>query len=93
MSDLDRQLVVALKYIRSQDDVPRVVAKGRGVLARRILQLAKEHNVPVHRDEDLVEVLIKLDLGDPIPPELYKVVSEILAYVYTMNAKAKNLSP
>lgn len=93
MNDSDRQLAVALKYIRAEDDTPRVVAKGRGILAHRILQLAREHGVPVHRDEDLVEVLIKLDLGDPIPPEMYKVVAEILAYVYTMNSKAKSRNP
>ena len=49
------------------------------------MKLAKEHNIPMHKDMDLVEVLMKLDLGEFIPPELYKVIAEILAYIYKMN--------
>lgn len=81
----DRQLAVALKYLRSGDDAPRVVARGRGPLADRILELARRHNVPVHRDTDLAQVLVKLDLGETIPPELFKAVAEVLAYLYRMN--------
>lgn len=84
----DRLKAVALRYLRRQDAAPRVVAKGRGWLAERILQLAREHNVPVHRDSDLVEVLIKLDVGQTIPAELYKVVAEVLAYIYLVNKRA-----
>ncbi|MBI2900640.1 MAG: EscU/YscU/HrcU family type III secretion system export apparatus switch protein [Planctomycetes bacterium] len=81
----DRQVAVALQYVRAEDEAPRVVAKGRGALAERILDLARKHGVPVHQDTDLVEVLVKLDLGDLIPPELYKAVAEILAHLYKMN--------
>lgn len=81
----ERQLAVALRYIREKEDAPRVIAKGRGVIAEQIIKKALEHNIPIHRDIDLVEVLIKLDLGELIPPELYKVVAEILAYIYRMN--------
>jgi flagellar biosynthesis protein len=81
----ERQLAVALKYVKEQDDAPRVVAKGRGELAERILRLAREHGIPVHRDTDLAEVLIRLDLGELIPPELYRAVAEVLAYLYRMN--------
>jgi len=81
----DRQLAVALKYLRGHMDAPRVVAKGRGSVAERILDLARAHGVPVHRDTDLAEVLVRLDLGDWVPPELYKAVAEVLAYLYRMN--------
>lgn len=78
-------MAVALKYLRGHDDAPRVVAKGRGSIAERILELARRHGVPVHRDSDLAEVLVKLDLGDWVPPELYKAIAEVLAYLYRMN--------
>ncbi|OGL47020.1 MAG: flagellar biosynthesis protein FlhB [Candidatus Schekmanbacteria bacterium RBG_16_38_10] len=81
----ERQLAVALKYIKEEDYAPRVIAKGRGYTAEQIMKLAKEHNIPMHKDMDLVEVLMKLDLGEFIPPELYKVIAEILAYIYKMN--------
>lgn len=82
-----RQIAVALRYLRGKEDAPRVVAKGRGVLAGRILQLAREHGVPVHRDSDLVEVLVRLDMDQLIPQELYRAVAEILAYLYRMNLR------
>ncbi len=81
----DRQLAVALRYLRGRNHAPQVVAKGRGSVGDRILDLAKAHGVPVHRDTDLAEVLIRLDLGDWVPPELYKAVAEVLAYLYRMN--------
>lgn len=84
----DRAKAVALRYLRQKDAAPRVVAKGQGWLAERILQLARDSNVPIHRDSDLVEVLIKLDVGETIPAELYKVVAEVLAYIYLVNKRA-----
>ena len=83
----ERQQAVALKYIREEDDSPRVVARGRGEIAERILELARRHGVPVHRDTDLADVLVRLSLGDLIPPELYKAVAEILAYLYRMDRR------
>jgi flagellar biosynthesis protein len=80
-----RQVAVALRYLEGEDGAPRVVAKGRGDLAGRILDLARRHGVPVHRDTDLAEVLGRLDLGESIPPELYQAVAEVLAYLYSMN--------
>lgn len=84
----DRQTAVALRYVSTEDDAPRILAKGRGSLAERILQIAREHGVPVHPDADLVEVLVRLDVGQAIPPELYQAVAEVLAYIYRMNKKA-----
>jgi flagellar biosynthesis protein len=80
---------VALDYDPDQQQAPMVVASGRGSLAEEIIRLAKEHGVPVRQDPDLVEVLSKLDIGETIPPELYVVVAEVLAFVYKVNAERR----
>ncbi|MGG1311209.1 MULTISPECIES: EscU/YscU/HrcU family type III secretion system export apparatus switch protein [Cohnella] len=79
---------VALKYDPEQAQAPVVVAKGQGVLAEEILRRAKEGGVPVQEDASLVEVLSKLDLQQEIPPELYRLVAEILSFVYRTDRKA-----
>lgn len=80
---------VALRYRPSQDTAPRVTAKGRGELAERIAELARIHNVPIHEDSDLVKLLGLLELETEIPPSLYRVVAEILAFIYLVNEKWK----
>lgn len=75
---------IALEYDPS-DEAPRVIASGRGVLAERIIERARENDVPVHRDDKLADTLSKLDIGDMIPPELYEVVAEILVFVDSMD--------
>ena len=76
---------VALKYDRIADAAPRVVAKGRGHLAEKIKQVAQESGVPIMSDENLVQVLEALELDLEIPPELYRAVAEVLAFVYRLN--------
>ncbi len=76
--------VVALRYRANQDHAPRVVAKGRGPIAERILQLARAHGIPVRQDRNLVEVLSQLRLDQEIPPAVYQAVAEILAFVYRL---------
>lgn len=71
---------VALEY-NEENAAPTVVASGRGALAERIIERAKEANVPVHQDDKLANTLSRLDIGDMIPPELYEVVAEILVFV------------
>lgn len=78
---------VALKYRPADGHAPRVTASGTGVVAERIIELAREHGIPVKDDPDLVEVLSRLDLNEAIPPELYVVVAELLAFVYRLNGK------
>jgi flagellar biosynthesis protein len=75
---------VALKYRHQVDSTPKVVAKGQGIIAERIIEIALEHNIPLKRDPALIEVLSKMDLDQEIPPELYRAVAEVLAYVYKM---------
>lgn len=80
-----RLAAVALRYRPEEDGAPKVVAGGRGVIARQIIRIAEECGIPIHEDPSLVEVLSKLDLGAEIPTELYRVVAEILAFVYRMD--------
>jgi flagellar biosynthesis protein len=77
--------VVALRYEPKRESAPRVVAKGRGYLADKILELAREHNVPIRQDRNLLQVLSRLDLNEEIPPEIYKAVAEVLAFIYRLN--------
>jgi flagellar biosynthesis protein len=86
--DKKRDKAVALKYHREKDRAPKVVASGKGSTAQKILELAREHNIHIHDDPDLVEVLSQLDLNEEIPPDLYVVVSELLTFVYNLNKKA-----
>lgn len=80
---------IALSYDPS-DNAPRVVASGRGALAERIIEKAKEAEVPVHADTKLADTLSRLEIGDAIPPELYEAVAEILVFVDAMDKiKAK----
>lgn len=80
---------VALRYIPEREKAPRVIATGKGKLAEKIIQIAKEHNIHVHNDPDLVEMLSQLQPDQEIPPDLYKVVAEILVFVYSLNGKKK----
>jgi flagellar biosynthesis protein len=82
---------VALKYRTDQDPAPKVTAKGEGLVAERIIALAKENQVPIKEDPDLVQILSQVDINREVPPSIYKVVAELLAFVYKMNQKYPNL--
>lgn len=71
---------VAVSY-EPNDDAPKVIASGKGYLADKIIEKAKETNIPLHKDSKLADTLSKLEIGDMIPPELYDVVAEILVFV------------
>lgn len=75
---------VAIAYEPSED-APKVIASGRGYLADKIIERAKEADIPLHQNEKLAETLSKLEIGDMIPPELYEVVAEILVFVDRMD--------
>ena len=75
---------VALEY-KPEDDAPKVIASGKGVLADKIIEKAKESDVPIHRDDKLADTLSRLEIGEMIPPELYEVVAEILLFVDSMD--------
>lgn len=75
---------IALEY-NPDEEAPKVIATGKGALAERILEKAKEADVPIHRDDRLADTLSRLEIGDMIPPELYEVVAEILVFVDAMD--------
>jgi flagellar biosynthesis protein len=77
----------ALKYRKGSDSAPQLVAKGRGLVAEKILALAREHGIPIREDRNMLEILSTLSLYEEIPPELYKAVAEILAFVYKMSGR------
>jgi flagellar biosynthesis protein len=78
----------ALRYDHGQDEAPVLVAKGSGSTADWIVEIAREHGIPIHEDPSLVEVLSKLDVQQRIPEELYLIVAEILACIYRAQAIA-----
>lgn len=86
MSDKQRK-AAALKYRHMIDRAPTVVAKGQGIVAERIIEVARKHGIQTKKDPALVEVLAKLDVGEEIPPDLFRAVAEVLAYVYKMTKK------
>ena len=78
---------VALRYQPSRDPAPRVTAKGAGVVAQKIIDLGKEHGIPIQEDPGLIQVLTQLDFYQEIPPKIYAVVAEILAFVYRLHPR------
>lgn len=78
-----RKAAIALAY-QAGDTAPRVVAKGRGLIAQAIIERAKEHGIYVHDSEDLVGLLMQVELDEKIPPQLYQAVAELLAWLYRL---------
>lgn len=86
-SEPKRRKAIALRYNAEEDTAPRVIAKGAGIIAEKILALAQEHHIHVHQDPGLAGLLAKLEINVPIPEELYRAVAEILAFVYRLNER------
>ena len=85
---MDKQKkAVALKYNKGKDRAPKVVAKGKGYIAEKIIETARENNVPLYEDKNLSQVLEALDLDTEIPSELYRAVAEVLAFAYIVSGK------
>lgn len=80
-SPLNRR-AVAIKYDQEAGGAPQLTAKGQGVIAEQIISLAREHDVHIHESPELLEVLIRLELGDEIPESLYRAIAEIIAFTY-----------
>lgn len=78
----DKQRVAAVLAYRTGDAAPRVVAKGRGILADTIIEKARASGVYVHESRELLNLLMQIDLDSHIPPQLYLVVAELLAWLY-----------
>jgi flagellar biosynthesis protein len=80
-----RKSAAALRYKEGKDHAPRLVAKGMGQIAEKIIAAAENAGVPVHEDPDLLALLMTLDIQETIPPEMYLAVAEVLAFIYKMN--------
>jgi flagellar biosynthesis protein len=78
---------VALGYDTGKDKAPRVLASGKGIIAERILEIARQNNLPIRDDPVLADALSQVDLNQVIPPELYAVVAEVFAFVYRLKQK------
>lgn len=87
MKDKQLKKAAVLKYDQAQRMAPRVIAKGRGLIAEQIIQVARENDVPMVEDRNLVNVLEALELEAEIPPELYQAVAEVLVFIYKLNGK------
>lgn len=83
------QQAVALKYDMERDSAPKVVAKGRGHVAENIMAAAQKNSIPVYQNKTLVSMLMALEIDREIPPELYRTIAEVMAYVYRIDKKAK----
>ncbi|NPA87842.1 EscU/YscU/HrcU family type III secretion system export apparatus switch protein [Caminibacter pacificus] len=80
---------VALKYKAYEDNAPKVVAKGKGVLAQKIIQKAKEYDVPLFQNEALADMLLSVEVGEEIPPKMYEAVVEVFVWLYNLEEKAQ----
>jgi flagellar biosynthesis protein len=87
MISLKDTLAVALHYDRK--GAPRVVAKGRGTLGAKIIEVAKERDIPIEENEVLAGALSNVELGDEIPAELYKAVAEVLVFVMRLSGRIR----
>ncbi len=79
-----KKKAVALKYDKEKNQAPVVRAKGEGKTAQKIIQLAKENGVPLKKDEDLVELLSKVELDKEVPPQMYKAIAEVFSFIYSI---------
>jgi len=84
----DIQVAVALKYDGS--NAPKVTASGKNLTAKRILEIAEEHNIPLQSNPELAEILAQVPLGDEIPQELYAAVAEVIAFAYYLSGKSND---
>jgi len=87
-STKDIQVAVALKYDGS--NAPKVTASGKNLTAKRIIEIAEEHSIPLESNSELAEILAQVPLGDEIPQELYAAVAEVIAFAYYLSGKSND---
>ena len=85
------QKAVALKYDIDKDNAPKITAKGKGETASNIIKIAKEKNIPIKKDEDLIELLSQIDIDKEIPDSMYKAVAEIFSFIYDLSNNKNKL--
>ena len=82
-----KKKAAALRYDKEKENAPRVVAKGEGKAAENIIKIAQLHDLPIQKDEDLIELLSNVELDKEVPDALYKAVAEIFSFVYKTTKK------
>ena len=80
---------VALKYKAYEDLAPKVIAKGKGKIAQKIIEKAKKYDVPLFQNEEMANMLLNVDMGEEIPPKMYKTVVEVFIWLYKLEEKAQ----
>ncbi len=78
---------VSLQYDPARQEAPVITAKGQGIIAEKIIEIAKKNNIPIKDDPDLIEILSQLELDEQIPPAVYQVIAEIFAFIYDLNTQ------
>jgi flagellar biosynthesis protein len=81
---------VAILYDESKSAAPKVIASGKGLIAKKIIETAKEAGIHIQEDPNLIELLAKIPIGEEIPIELYQTVAEVLAFVYQVNKRYRD---
>lgn len=82
-----RTKAAALRYDKDKENAPRVIAKGEGKTADNIIKIAELHNLPIRKDEDLIELLSNVELDKEVPDALYKAVAEVFSFIYKTTKK------
>ena len=83
-----KRKAAALRYDTEKESAPKVVAKGEGEAAQNIIKIAQENNLPIKKDEDLMELLSKVEIDKEIPEAMYKVVAEVFSFIYRTTNKS-----
>lgn len=84
----NRKEAVVLTYDTEHDEAPRVVAKGKGLIAENIIKKAQENDIPIQEDPSLVELLTELNINETIPEQLFEAVAEVFAFIYQVDRQA-----
>lgn len=90
MKEQNVKKAVALKYDMNTYNAPEIVAKGKGETAANIIRIAQENELPIQKDEDLVELLTKIDVNKEIPENMYKAIAEVFSFIYDLTKKSRN---
>jgi flagellar biosynthesis protein len=89
-SDNRPRRAVILRYDPKRDRTPKIAGTGQGLVAERILELARQFHIPVRQDKNLIQILARLEVHQEIPPEIYKAIAEIFAFVYRVSQRGAN---
>lgn len=84
---LDQKIAISLQYDHAEMAAPKVTAKAQGHLAEQIIQIAKEHNIPLQSDSQLVELLSQVEIDQQIPETLYEAIAQVLIFAYQLSGK------